>query len=156
MLFRSQAEMLLVQARDAKPSDPAVYMTLAGFYQRQGDFQKQMNAVQGRVQQEPNNPEVYYTMATFYWDKAYRDFKLTDADKRNYIQSGVQAVDKALQLKDDYMEALVYKNLLLRLQANLEKDRAKQQAVLKEADQLRDRAQALQKQKAAGGASKGD
>jgi len=151
-----QAEMLLLQARDNKPSDPAVYMTLAGFYQRQGDFQKQMDAVQGRVQQEPNNPEVYYTMATFYWDKAYRDFKLSDTDKRNYIQSGVQAVDKALQLKDDYMEALVYKNLLLRLQANLEKDRAKQQALLREADQLRDRAQALQKQKAAGAASKGD
>ena len=44
------------------------------------------------------------------------------------IQSGVEAVDKAISLKNDYMEALVYKNLLLRLQANLEKDQTKQQA----------------------------
>jgi hypothetical protein len=38
---------------------------------------------------------------------------------------------------------------LLRLEANLEKDPAKQQALLKQADQLRDKAQELQKQKQA-------
>ena len=53
--------------------------------------------------------------------------------------SGIEAVDKAIQIKPDYMEAVAYKNLLLRLQANLEKDPAKQQALLREADQLRDR-----------------
>ena len=47
------------------------------------------------------------------------------------------------QIKADYVEALVYKGLLLRLQANLEKDPAKQQALIKEADQLRDKAQEL-------------
>ena len=50
------------------------------------------------------------------------------------------AVDKAIAIKSDYMEAIAYKNLLLRLQANLEKDPKKQQALLKEADQLRDQA----------------
>ena len=30
---------------------------------------------------EPNNPEAFYTMATYYWDKAYRDFSLSDAEK---------------------------------------------------------------------------
>jgi len=59
-------------------------------------------------------------------------------------------VDHALQIKPDYMEALVYKNLLLRLQANLEKDPAKQQQLIKDADKLRDKAQELRKQKAAG------
>jgi hypothetical protein len=48
------------------------------------------------------------------------------------------------------MEALVYKNLLLRLSANLEKDPARQKALLNEADELRDRATALRKQKSAG------
>ena len=53
---------------------------------------------------------------------------------------GLEAVDKAIEIKSDYMEAVAYKNLLLRLQANLEKDPAKQQALLREADQLRDKA----------------
>ena len=63
---------------------------------------------------------------------------------------GIEAVDKALALKSDYMEALTYKNLLLRLQANLEKDPAKQQALIKEADKLRDEAMELKKKKIAG------
>jgi tetratricopeptide (TPR) repeat protein len=145
-----QAEATLVQARDAKPNDPAVYMQLAGYYNRQGEFDKTIQALEARAQQEPNNPEAYYTIATYYWDKAYRDFRLPEPDKKKYVEQGVAAVDKAISLKNDYMEALVYKNLLLRLQANLEKNPARQQALLKEADQLRDRAQELRKQKAAG------
>ena len=69
---------------------------------------------------------------------------------RNCRFEGSAEVDKALQLKSDYMEALTYKNLLLRLQANLEKDPAKQSALLKEADKLRDQALDLQKKQAAG------
>ena len=48
------------------------------------------------------------------------------------------------------MEAIAYKNLLLRLQANLEKDPKKQQALLKEADELRDKANELRKAKTQG------
>ena len=66
------------------------------------------------------------------------------------MQSGIEAVDRALNIKDDYMEAVAYKNLLLRLQANLEKDPARQKQLLAEADKLRDRATELRKQKAAG------
>jgi hypothetical protein len=60
------------------------------------------------------------------------------------------AEDKALALKPDYIDALTYKNLLLRLQANLEKDPKVQKELLSEADKLRDRAIQLQKQKTAG------
>ena len=59
-------------------------------------------------------------------------------------------MDKALALKADYFEALTYKNLLLRLMANVEKDPGRQQALLKQADQLRDKANDLRKQKASG------
>ena len=68
----------------------------------------------------------------------------------DYVQSGLEAVEKALAIKGDYMEAVSYKNLLLRLQANLEKDTANQKQLLQEADWLRDRATELRKQKAAG------
>jgi tetratricopeptide (TPR) repeat protein len=145
-----EAEKVYQQAKQAKPNDPAVYMQLAGYYNRQGAFDKTIEALEERASKEPNNPEAFYTISTYYWDKAYRDFKLKDTEKRDYVQKGVEAVDHALQIKPDYMEALVYKNLLLRLQANLEKDPSKQQALIKQADQLRDKAQELRKQKAAG------
>src|SRR3954454_5418251 len=145
-----EAEKMLVQAKTARPTDPAVYMTLAGYYNRQGHFDKTIEALEERASKEPNNPEAFYTIATYYWDEAYRDFKLKDAEKRDFVNKGMTAVDHALQLKPDYVEAIVYKGLLLRLQANLEKDPAKQQQLLKDATALSEKANAMRKAKTAG------
>ena len=144
------AEQMLIKAKEAKPGDSAVYMTLAGYYNRQGQFDKTIDALEQRAQKEPNNPEAYYTISTFYWDKAFRDARLKEAEKKDFIQKGIQAVDHALQIRPDYAEALVYKGLLLRLEANYEKDVNKQQALLKQANELRDKANELRKRAAAG------
>src|SRR2546429_330554 len=72
------------------------------------------------------------------------------SDKRTYVQKGLVAIDQAINLKPDYMEALVYKGLLLRSQALLEKDPAKQQALIKQAEALKEKADAIRKQKATG------
>jgi tetratricopeptide (TPR) repeat protein len=144
------AEEVLQRAKTARPNDPQVYLQLAGFYNRQEEFDKTIEALNQRAAIEPNNPEAFYTISTYYWDKAYRDFRLKEPEKKEFVMKGIEQVDKALQLKPDYMEALTYKNLLLRLQANLEKDQAKQSALLKEADKLRDQALDLQKKQAAG------
>ena len=146
-----RAEATYLKAKEVRPNDPAVYTTLAGFYNRQGDFEKTIAALQERTAKEPDNPEAHHMVATFYWDKVYRDFRLPDTEKRKYVLAGIDEVDKAIQLKNDYVEAITYKNLLLRLQANLEKDVARQRALLQEADRLRDQALELRK-KSAGGA----
>ncbi|MBI2833520.1 MAG: tetratricopeptide repeat protein [Acidobacteria bacterium] len=145
-----EAEATLLTAKEVRPNDPAVYLQLAGYYNRQGEFAKTIEALEQRAAKEPNNPEAYYTIATYYWEKAFRDFRLTEPEKRDFVMKGLDAVNKALELKQDYMEAIVYKNILLRMQANTEKDPAKQSALIKEADRLRDRAQELRKQKVAG------
>jgi tetratricopeptide (TPR) repeat protein len=144
------AEATLVKAREMRPMDPVVYTTLAAYYDRQGQFDKLIEALEARTAQEPNNPEAYYTIATYYFNKASRDFSLNNAEKGKYAIAGLAATDKALALNKDYFEALVFKNLLLRVQATVERDRGRQLALLKEADQLRDRAEELRKLKAAG------
>jgi len=145
-----KAEAMLMKAKDAKPNDPIVFLQLAGFYNRQEEFEKTIAAFTQRAVLEPNNPEAYYTIANYYWDKAYRDFRLKEADKKELVGKGLEAVNKALALKADYMEALTYKGLLLRMQAVYEKDAAKQQALIKEAVQLQDQALELKKKKTAG------
>jgi len=145
-----QAEAALLKARDAHPKDSAVYMQIAAFYNRQGRFDKTMDALNQRAAQDPHNPEGYYTIAVYYWDKTFRDKALNDATRHEYINSGMEAVNKAISIKPDYLEAIVYKGLLLRLEANMEKDRKKQADLLKEADALRDRAKSLQKSKTQG------
>lgn len=144
------AEQALLKAREVRPNEPTVYTTLAGYYNRQGEFEKTIEALEERARREPENPEAFHTIATYYWDKSFRDFRLTDPQKKDYVMRGLAAEDKAIGLKSDYFEALSYKNLLLRLQANLEKDPKLQKDLLNEADKLRDRAVELQKKKTAG------
>jgi tetratricopeptide (TPR) repeat protein len=141
------AENALLHAKERKPDNPVVYVQLAGFYNRQGDFEKTIGALTERADRNPGNPEAFYTLSTFYWDKAYRDFRLSEEQKRQYVAKGLEAVDRALGMKPDYEEALIYKNLLLRIEANMESDPMKQQEIIREADELRDRAQQLRKSK---------
>ncbi len=146
----TEAEQMLLAAKDVRPNDPTVYMQLAGYYNRQADFDKTIDALTQRATVEPNNPEAYFTISTYYWDNAQRNPRLSEADKRDQVGKGIEAVNKAIQIKQDYMEALVYKGLLLRLQANLEKDTAKQQALLKEAVALKDQAEEIKKKRTTG------
>jgi tetratricopeptide (TPR) repeat protein len=145
-----ESEQTLLKAREVKPNDPAVYMTLAGYYNRQGQFDKTIDALEQRAKVEPNNPEAFQTIAAYYWDETRGDASLNDAQKKAFVEKGLEAVDRALQIKADYVEALTFKGLLLRLEANLEKDPAKQQALIKEAVALSDKANDLRKAKTSG------
>jgi tetratricopeptide (TPR) repeat protein len=125
-------------------------MQLAGYYNRQGEFEKTMEALHQRAAKEPDNPEAHYYIANYYWDKVFRDFRLREAEKRDYIGKGLDAVDKAIQLNPNYIEAITYRGLLLRLEANLEKSAERQKALLREAEELQQRARDLQKKRTAG------
>lgn len=148
--YFDEAEKMLQYAQKAAPSDAAVYLQLAGFYNRQGDFPKTIEALGQRAEREPTNPEAFQTIAGFYWEQTSKNSNLTPAEKKNYTTRGLAAVDKALTLRTDYVEAVAFKGLLLRLEANLEKDGARQAALLKEADGLRNKAEELRKAKAPG------
>ena len=92
---------------------------------------------------QPGNPELCFTITTHYWDRAFRGESLSESQRRELIAKGLQFVDRALGLKPAYREALVYTGLLLRLQASLEADPLRQQALIREADGLRDTALTL-------------
>ena len=144
------AEAQYEKAKGVKPNDPSVLAALAGYYNRQGDFPKTIAALEQAAALEPNNPEGYHRVAVFYWDKTRGDFRLPVATQREYIMKGLAMEDKALGLNPDYMEALTYKNILLRLQANIEKDPVKQKQLIDEADKLRKRVIDAQQRKATG------
>ncbi|HVL67268.1 MAG TPA: tetratricopeptide repeat protein [Vicinamibacterales bacterium] len=145
-----EAEQALLKAREVRPDDVTVYTQLSGFYNRQGDFEKVMEALHKAAEIKPDDPQGHQLVATFYWEKAHKDHRLSDKEKREYIQRGIDASNRALQLNPDYIEALTYKNILLRMLGNLETDMAKRKALYDEADQLRNRAIELGKKKTAG------
>ncbi len=146
----AEAEEMYIKAKEVRPGDPTVYTTLAGYYNRQGQFDKTIAALEERAAKEPTNPEAFHTIASYYWDETRGDPKLRDTEKRDFVMKGLQASDKAIQLKPDYVDAIVFKGLLLRQQALLEKDVAKQNSLISEAKALSEKADQLRKKQASG------
>ncbi len=150
-----KAEEYFLKSVDVRPNDPMGYSVLAGYYDRQGNFDKTMEAWERRAEIEPNNPEAHHTIAHWAWNKAFKDYTISAAEKRRYIERGLAAENRALELHPDYVEALTYKNILLRMKAGMERDRKTIDALIAEADRLRERAMELQKQQAAAGGGGG-
>lgn len=150
-LFENAEEVMLT-IKGLRTDDPDVYLRMAGFYNRSGEFEMTIESLQERARIEPDNPEAFYTISTFYWEKAFRDFRITQDQKTGYIQSGLDAADTAIGLNDRYVDALVYKNILLRMKANMTTDVDEQEELIAEADELRSRAEELQEAQKAGGA----
>ena len=67
------------------------------------------------------------------------------------MKNGLTSVDKALALNPDYVEALTYRGLLLRIEAAMEKDAARQKALLNEASQLQEKAVGAEEEAGVGG-----
>jgi tetratricopeptide (TPR) repeat protein len=144
------AEAVLADIQQKRPNDPAVWMQTFAYHNRQGEFEKSFGALKKRMELDPNNPEAYFFTASVLWEKSFKDATLTDAQKKDYAQQGLDAVDKAISLNPNYMEAVTYRGLLLRVQAALEKDAGRQKALLTEAEKMQAQAKELQKKKAAG------
>jgi len=139
-----EAESLFQEAVNVRPNDPVGYQILAGYYNRQGEFEKTIEQFRKRAELESNNPEAWHVIGAYFQEKAYRDKTLPRATQVDYTMQGLEAEDRALAINADYVDALVIKNILLRMQANFERSPARQKELIAEADRLRDRAMELQ------------
>lgn len=92
---------------------------------------------------DPLTPETHHRRAQEYWDKANKDTSLTREEKLDTILKGLAADDRALTMNPDYIPALTYKNIFLRMQAKLTDDAQERDRLIRQADELRDKAIAL-------------
>ena len=141
------AEATLTEARSVLPSDVGLVMALATFYNRSGRFEETITTLEQAAAMDPTNASRYQVIATFYWEKAYRDPNLSATERAGYVRAGIEATDRALALNPQYAEAMIYKNILLRLQANAESDQTTRAQLIAQADQLRAQAMELQRAK---------
>ncbi len=136
----ADAETVLGQAQAAAPDRTEVWTQSAQFYNRRGEFDRSMAAFERLTRIEPQNPQHFYQLAVYYEEKVRKDFSLGPQQASEYLARGVAAIDKALELRPEYFEALTYKNLLLRQQARFETDPARQQVLIDAAEQLQSQA----------------
>jgi len=146
----AEAEEVLRNVAASNAEDPGVHLQIAGFYNRNEQFDETIAALRRRAALEPENPEAFYTISTYYWEKAFRDFRLTEEEQLEHVLLGLTEADHALELNADYMEALTYKNILLRMQANLTDAGSERDDLIALADELRERAEELQAQRTSG------
>jgi len=130
---------------------------------------------------KPDDPEPYYWVGVIDWTLAYRDNqemraaynaenpkkqikseadplpdKLRDQFKQQYqatVDEGLDMMNKAVELRPDYADAMAYQNLLLRQKADMS-DTATRASIEKQADDLMDKAKVIKAKQAAEAQSK--
>jgi tetratricopeptide (TPR) repeat protein len=129
------------------PKDSKAMQSVAMLYFKKGDFDNGVLWLKKRLEIEGNNPEVYYLIGVQAWDRSYNFPDLDPILRAKIVEDGLQSLNKAVELKPDYFEAISYINLLYREKAKMEPDPVKKQEFTDTANKYLQ--QALEMRKAA-------
>ena len=143
---------------------------IAYLYLQMKKFEEAKQYYRKASELDPNDPEAYYSIGVIDWTQSYQPRMEERAklglkpeeplkDKRvcamlqqkvkDVIQDGIAMLEKALQLRPDYDDAMAYMNLLYRERADVQcDDPAARAADLKTADEWVDKTMAVKKAKA--------
>jgi len=148
--------------------------SIAQIYYYEKNFDKAKEYQRRLLQADPSNPVPYYWIGVLDWAICYprfvemrRDLKIeypkdpkdpsslppfpakarAQLEEQNgpLVKEGVDVLQKAVQLKPNDSEAMVYLNLMYRQKADLEAEASAREADLKQAEDWVDKALALRK-----------
>lgn len=131
------------------PADLDAVRSIATLYAKQGNFAESLNWYEKITLLDSKNPESHYTYGVVCYEKVAKNPPADLAERLLIIEKGKDALHRAVNLRKDYFEAMVYLSLLYRQQAPLETDPIKQQELVAEADRIRGEAVAIVKKKKA-------
>jgi tetratricopeptide (TPR) repeat protein len=166
------------------PNNSTALATIALIYYNLKDFDKAKEYQKKRLEVEPNNPEPYYWIGVLNWSICFprrmqlrKDLKINlpkDAAKPDVlpplpekaraeladkntalIDEALKSLQKAIELKPNYDDAMAYLSLMEREKADLEADKDAQAADVKDAETWVQKALDTRKQVAEKGSSGG-
>ena len=168
------AELAIEQFQEVLKLQPGNLNSLKGIaalYFQMKKFEQSKEYQRQVIQSDPNDPEAYYSIAVIDWTQTYvprmeeraklglrpdeplKDKKVcAEMRARNEakVQEGMEMLEKSIQLRPDYEDAMAYLNLMYRERADYEcEDEAARAADLKTADEWVDKTMATKKAKAA-------
>jgi tetratricopeptide (TPR) repeat protein len=118
---------------------------------------------------DPNSPEAYYSVGVIDWTLTYQprmllktrlnlkpEDPIRDAKERQalaernlpLIDEGMEMINRAMQIRQDYDDAMAYLNLLYREKADLVETPAEREELLKTADSWMDKSMEIKKARA--------
>jgi tetratricopeptide (TPR) repeat protein len=113
---------------------------------RRAKFDRAIATLETCADIDETDPSGHYKLAMFYWDKAYRDPLLSDKEKNDFADKGIEAVNVSLEAKPDYWEAIITKGLLYRVKAQVAPSPAARKQYLDQAVLLQKQAMELRKE----------
>src|ERR1043166_8384844 len=160
-----------------KPSDVISLKGIAFLEIQLKNFDQAKESYQKAIAADPSDPELFYAAGVADWSMAYREVEAEKAklpakaqnslflsagcaDARAAalanLNDGPAMLTKAVSLREDYDDAMVYLNLLYRLRADVDCGNKEAHAAdLKKADEWSDMAMAARKKKADAAAKSG-
>ena len=172
------AEQAIDQYKEVLKRDPKNINSdkgIAYLYLQMKKFDQAKEYYRKATELDPNDPEPYYSVGVIDWTQSYqprqearsklglkpeepfptkdkKDRQLCEDLKQKdsgFVQDGIDSLNKALQLRPDYDDAMAYMNLLYREKAEYEcGDAAARAADLTTADDWVDKTMAVKKAKA--------
>lgn len=167
------ANAAIDQYKSVLQQDPKNVNSIKGIaylYLQMKKFEDAKSYYRKAIDLDRNDPEAYYSVGVIDWTQSYQprmeerskmglrpDEPLKDkkvcaklrADSGQIIQDGIDNLNTALQLRQDYDDAMAYMNLLYREKADRECDQPDERtADLKTADDWVDKTMAAKKAKA--------
>jgi tetratricopeptide (TPR) repeat protein len=130
------------------PKDTKAMQSIAQMYFKKGDVDNALKWLHRRLDVETTpeaKAEVYYFIGVQAWDRSYNFPQIDPVERARIVDEGIDALNKALQVKPDYFEALSYLNLLYREKAKIEADPAKKQEYIDTANKYLQQALELRK-----------
>jgi len=164
------------------PGNLTAIASIAQIYYSMKEFDKAKEYNERRIKLEPNNPEPYYWIGVLDWgicfpraqtlrvqnnlaapkDPAHPDDLPVIPEKLRkplaeqnepLVEEGLNALKKAIELKPNDSDSMVYLNLMYRQKAEIDPDNETRAADLKQAEEWVDKALAARKAGTASGSS---
>jgi beta-lactamase regulating signal transducer with metallopeptidase domain len=147
--FAERAVQRFENVLKKNPDNAAAISGLASIYQNTDQLSRAHDYYLKLTQLKPFNAAAFYSVGALDWIIAYdKRSQKTPAEKAQYIEEGIRNLDIALAISPEYVDALTYKNLLLREKAELTSDAAEKAKLIREADDFFNRALQLRRQNA--------
>jgi tetratricopeptide (TPR) repeat protein len=173
---KRNAELAIEQYQNVLNSDPkqnAAVLSLKGLaaiHFNLKEFEKAKDFHRKVLEKDPNDPETYYSIGVVDWTQAYqprmearnelglkqeepiKDKKVCEelrVKNEQTVNEGINMLQRALELRQDYDDAMAYLNLMYREKADLACNDPAQRAIdLKTADEWVEKTMATKRAKA--------
>jgi tetratricopeptide (TPR) repeat protein len=155
-----QAISAFEEVLNLDPKNTTALASIGQIYYNMKNFDKAKDFQRKRIAIEPNNPEPYYWIGVIDWAQAFqvdgkirKDLNLMNPDKQGnlpplpekyrvqvdeqnskLVSEGIEALNKALDLKPNDFNSMAYLGLLYRQKADTDKSKSDREADLKEAN----------------------